>query len=65
MTEIKREVIDLREYMGAYGRHFSGKFDRENLSIKRMKTNEKKCTPRGKNYERVCERGKNRKNLQT
>jgi hypothetical protein len=39
MTEIKREVIDDR---GAYGRHLSGNFDRENQSIKRMKTNKRK-----------------------
>jgi hypothetical protein len=42
MTEIKREVIDLREDKGAYGQNFSSNFDKENQSIKRMKTNKRK-----------------------
>jgi hypothetical protein len=47
VTEVKREVIDLRE----------------NRSIKRMKENRRKTISREENYDWVCKRRRDRKNI--
>jgi hypothetical protein len=63
VVEIKREVITFRKDRETHGRYFSGNFDRENWSIKRMNANKKeKYTSGGKIYDQVCKRGKDRKN---